>query len=194
MNLFVPFLRRLITILFGSILLLLSVFVILTVFGWYPFFLKDLGGLSISFDPYITATFHRVIWTLCASASALIGLGLIWLGVRFDSKKVHRYEISAPRYGQAFGDVSVTVGANGVRSLIAYIAEDTDQVRQCDPTIILSPKGWQIACRVYIAPEASLPEVVDVLKKRIRQELEHHTGLPVIKLKLDTELLPLGVV
>ena len=184
------FLRRLATVLLGSALLSISVVIFLTAFGWFPFYLENLGGLTMSFDPYSTAADHRIIWTVISLVGAIGGVMLIWLGITF-TRDQPRFLISAPRYGHAFGDVSVTVGSNGVRSLVAHLAENVEQVRQCDPTISLDRKGWKIACRVYVAPEAALPEVIDALRLRIRQSLEHHTGLPVFKLDIQTELLPL---
>ncbi len=191
---FKTFLRRLVAVIFGSTLLVLSGVTFLAAYGWLPISsgsLGSLGGLGLSFDPYTLAADHRLLWTGISAAGALCGVALIWLGVTF-TRAQSRFVISEPRHGGGFGDVRVSMGSKGVRSLVAFIGESTDQVRQCDPTVSLHRKGWKVDCKVYVAHEAALPAVVDSLRSSLRQNLEHHTGLPVFKLDIQTELTPLS--
>ncbi|KAB8139574.1 Asp23/Gls24 family envelope stress response protein [Chloroflexia bacterium SDU3-3] len=90
----------------------------------------------------------------------------------------------------AVGQVSVQI--ESVRRLIAYTAAQHPQVLQLEPQIQLLPQGLHIQCAITLAPNALLPVVTSELQRELKQAVEHHIGMRVIKIHIHVQSQPIA--
>ncbi|KAB8139661.1 alkaline shock response membrane anchor protein AmaP [Chloroflexia bacterium SDU3-3] len=90
----------------------------------------------------------------------------------------------------AVGQVSVQI--ESIRRLIAYTAAQHPQVLQLEPQIQLLPEGLHIQCAITLAPNALLPVVTSELQRDLKQAVEHHIGMRVIKIHIHVQSEPIA--
>lgn len=90
----------------------------------------------------------------------------------------------------AVGQVSVQI--ESIRRLIAYTAAQQTHVLQLQPQIQLLPQGLHIECAITLAPNAQLPLVTSELQQQLKQAVEHHIGMRVLKIHIHVQSEPIA--
>lgn len=88
----------------------------------------------------------------------------------------------------------VTVRAESVRALIAYVTSRIPEVLQLQPEIDSTSSGLRIRCRAALSSEANIPQVSTELQSRIKEAVEQHLGMKVADVAVMAQLEPLAEV
>ena len=152
------------------------------------------GGLATRLD--LTALPLRTRWAWAAVGLGLValGLGAAWLAVARSTasrERARRVRLSGAAGRGMYQSGEVTVGMESLHALVSHTAERDPAVREASPALRLGKKGWRLACRLSVVPDAEIPAVVARLKPALAQALERHTGLPVVRTDLDVQVFAL---
>lgn len=187
---------RALVFLLGLVLLAGSVYVLLHAVGAAPplYYSAPQSGplqeraLVLGFNLGGQPTFIGVRWIIGSVVGALLGLGLLALALARRRGVGRQVVLRGHDQERAYGGGRLTVSMRSVRALVALEAERVEGVREAHPRLRLKRKGWQVDCDLALAPSASLPEVARTLKPRLQEALEHHTGLPVARVNIESRL------
>lgn len=179
-------LNRLLLILLDLILLLVAVVVLLVTLGTYqPEQLALSGWVQDRLQPFGTLDSTTQAWStgICI---ALIVLGLVLLF--FELKPAHR----EPRMTLKQDELGrVTVARNGVVALLNREATRVPGVMEGHAQFDDKDGQLRIRERILVDPTAELPVVVETVRERIKESVEHHLGRPVTSVSVDAQLKPL---
>lgn len=152
------------------------------------------GELSLRLDLSALTLRARWLWAAAGLGLVLLGLGFAWLaGARSTAarERASRVRLSGASRNGVYGSGSVTVGMESLHALVAHEAERDPAVREADPVLRLKKGGWDLACRLSVVPDASIPELTARVKSAVTGALERHTGLPVVRTDLDVQVFSL---
>ncbi|GIV60490.1 hypothetical protein GQ464_007915 [Rhodocaloribacter litoris] len=181
-------LRRLLVALLGGLWLAAGVLVFLHAMEMTGPVVWVRGGftlvLNLAEQPFGTV----LTWAALAVWAILAGLLLLALALMRVADEGRRIVLRGTAPNGFYGGGQLTVAQRSLEALAAYTAERVDGVREARPRLRLRRKGWHIACRVTLAPDAALPDVSTRLKTALHDAIEHHTGLPVARVDIDAQL------
>ena len=152
------------------------------------------GELGLGLDLTALPMRTRWVWAAAGLGLTLLGLGFAWLAAARSSasrEKSSRVTLSGASRNGLYGSGAVTVGMESLHALVAHEAERDPAVREADPVLRLKKQGWQVACRLSVVPDASIPGVTARVKSALSDALERHTGLPVVRTDLDVQVFSL---
>jgi hypothetical protein len=86
------------------------------------------------------------------------------------------------------GSGHVKVSVKSLYTLAHHVAERVEGVRAANTLLQWKRDGWHIQCEAAVLPEQSVPEVASRLKEALKRSLEHHTGMPVSVVNVETRL------
>jgi hypothetical protein len=86
----------------------------------------------------------------------------------------------------------VTVALDGLRELTEREASQVAGVNTARSQVAEDTKGLRIACRVSVDPAGSVPDMTQELRDRLKAAVEHHVGLAVSEVSVDTQVAPLA--
>ncbi len=166
------------------------------VLGWQGLasnapFEVSIGGMSLFFDFHELVLWQRAVWSSLAVFGFVLCLVLMRLAFLQPRSKQKQIVLSNPAGNGVYGGGRVSVSLGSLRAILVLTAERIEGVREASPELRLKRNGWHINCRVAIRPDASLPEVTAALKTRLKESIEHHTGLPVEKIDIAAQLNPI---
>lgn len=160
-----------------------------------PITLRGGGGqLALGLDLTALPMRARWLWAAAGLGLTVLGLGFAWLSMARSTasrEKSARVTLSGASRNGLYGSGAVTVGVKSLHALVAHEAERDPAVREADPVLRLKKQGWQVACRLSVVPDASIPEVTARVKSTLSDALERHTGLPVVRTDLDVQVFSL---
>jgi hypothetical protein len=87
-------------------------------------------------------------------------------------------------------DGKVTVSLDGLRKLADREAGLVPGVVQARSDVAEEPPGLRIACRVSVDPSKSVPDTSEKLRERVKTSVEHHVGVAVTQVLVDTRVAP----
>lgn len=146
------------------------------------------NGFALFFDLYGQEGSARLLWGLGGLVAALVGILLIIFALTPAEGRDKQIVLSDHGEEAVYGGGRVTVTQNSVRDMVAYVAGRIEGVREVHTRLHLEDEGWHCECDVAVLPEASLPEVTNELRSSLQHALEHHTGLPVEQIDINTQL------
>ena len=152
------------------------------------------GGLATRLDLTDLPLRTRWVWAAVGLGLVVLGLAAAWLAVartEESRERSHRVRLSGAAGSGMYQSGEVTVGMDSLYALVAHTAERDPAVREASPALRLGKKGWRLACRLSVVPDAEIPAVVSRLKPALAHALERHTGLPVVRTDLDVQVLAL---
>ncbi|WP_412061030.1 hypothetical protein [Rubrivirga sp. IMCC45206] len=152
------------------------------------------GELAVRLDLTALALRTRWLWAGAGLLLALLGLAFAWLASARSTaarERSARVTLSGASRNGLYGSGAVTVGMESLHALVAHAAEQDPAVREADPVLRLKKGGWQLACRLSVVPDASIPELTARVKAALTAALERHTGLPVVRTDLDVQVFSL---
>lgn len=178
--------------LFLSFVLLIVSFAL----GWQVFTNQtpvalSIGGMSLSLDFYLLPLWQKAVWSSLAFVGFVLSLVLLRLALLQPRSRHKQIVLSSPGGDGVYGGGRVTVSLGSLRAILVRTAERVEGVREANPELSLKRNGWHINCSVAITPDASLPAVTGALKTRLKESIEHHTGLPVEKIDIAAQLNPI---
>ena len=152
------------------------------------------GGLATTLD--LTDFPLRRRWAWAGGGLALVMLGLLLAVLAVAQTERARDRSARVRLGGAsrnglYQTGQVTVGMASLHALVAHAAERDPSVREADPVLKLGRRGWHLACRLSVVPDAAIPDLIARLKTTLPAALERHTGLPVVRTDLDVQVFAL---
>jgi hypothetical protein len=126
-------------------------------------------------------------WAIAVSGAViLVSLLLLTLELRPGQREPSRLVVKQDGMGR------VTVALDSVRRLVDWEAQRESGVMESESQVREEANGLQIRSRVSLSPQASAPEVAELLQERIKNTIEHHIGKRVSQVTVDTQLEPLG--
>jgi hypothetical protein len=112
----------------------------------------------------------------------LVAVLLLVLELRPGPREARRITLKE----DAFGRVTVTL--DGLRALADREAAAVAGVTRARSEVAQEPPGLRIACHVTVDPKSSVPELTETLRERLKSAVEHHVGLTVSHLSIDTRV------
>ncbi|MBK8011657.1 MAG: hypothetical protein IPK13_09910 [Deltaproteobacteria bacterium] len=144
--------------------------------------------LSVAFHEETTAV--RMAWTLTGVLIAAAGFFCLTMaGGGGAARESERVLLREPQPG-TYASMTVTISRRMLRGLIVRAAEDIPGVREADGQAALHKQGWVVDCRVAISPDAEIPALSQAVARSIRTALERHTGVPVDRISMHSQLDP----
>ncbi len=116
---------------------------------------------------------------------ALIGLLLLWAELR-PPRRETQVVLRADGLGR------VTIQHSSLHHLIAYLAAQTPDILQVQPTVASTPQGLRVHCRTSLRPDANLAETATAFQQRVKEAIERSLGLKVAAVIVDTQFEPLA--
>ena len=183
----ITLLRTLVTLAAGAAILFVGLFMLGTGSGLVPGVLIEASGLSLDVDILTRAYDDRLRWLAW-------GVGITLIGCFITLVSIVRARPAGPvtfaiqdRVDAAYDDMHVTISRDSLRALVAFEANRLKGVYDIDPDVALARKGWTVRCRVSVLQDAELPVLLPALKQRLRDALQHHTGIPIGRLDIHTQ-------
>lgn len=125
-------------------------------------------------------------WTVAITGAAiLISLLLLVLELLPGTREPSRLVIKQDGMGR------VTVALDSVRQLVDWEAAQESGVMEAESQVRDEASGLRIRSRVSLDPQASVPEVAEMLQERIKNTVEQHVGRHVNQVAVDTQVEPL---
>jgi hypothetical protein len=125
-------------------------------------------------------------WTLGVSlVLVLAALLLLFIELRPEPRAAPMITLKEDGLGR------VTVAVDGVRELVDREAGRVAGVMRVRSHVAEEPQGLRIWCRISIDPASSVPDLSRELQERLKVAVEHHVGLAVIQVCVDTQVAPL---
>ncbi len=125
-------------------------------------------------------------WTVGVCLLLLvIALVLLILEVSVRARTPRRITLKDDAFGR------VTVALDGLRELTEREASQVAGVNTARSQVAEDAKGLNIACRVSVDPAISIPDMTQELRDRLKAVVEHHVGVPVTQVSVDTQVAPL---
>ncbi|ARA94674.1 MAG: alkaline shock response membrane anchor protein AmaP [Bacteroidetes bacterium] len=185
------FIRRLTSLLVGLGLVAAGGWLLLHVAGWAGPMRLTRPGLDLLVD--LRALPVRAVWSFVGIALLAVVGGLLFFipALRRSGEAGREVVLSGRGDAVAYGGGRVTVALRSLQALVAYVAERVPGVREADPQVQLRRDGWHVRCRVAVHPDSPLPEVTARLREALQQTLERHTGLPVARVDVASQLTAL---
>lgn len=152
------------------------------------------GGLTTRLDLTDLPIRTRWAWAAVGLGLVVLGLAAAWLAVARTTaarERARRVRLGGAAGTGRYRSGEVTVGMESLHALVAHTAERDPAVREASPAVRLRKKGWDVACRLSVVPDAQIPAVVARLRPALADALEHHTGLPVVRTDLDVQVFAL---
>ena len=152
------------------------------------------GELALGLDLTALPLRARYLWALAGLLVAVLGLGFAWLAAARSAvsrERSSRVRLSGASRNGMYRSGEVTVGMESLHALVAHEAERDPAVREADPVLRLKKGGWDVACRLSVVPDASIPDVTARVQSAVSGALERHTGLPVVRTGLDVQVFSL---
>lgn len=84
----------------------------------------------------------------------------------------------------------VTVAVDGLRELTEREAVQIKGVVRVRSHVEQEPPGLRISCRASVDAATSVPELTEELRERLKKSLEHHVGLAVTRVSIETHVAP----
>lgn len=183
--------RRLILLTAGSCIVLAAAWLALDAMLIVQSTSLSFGGISLDIalanQPFET----RVSWLLAALTAAGIGMFFMLVAIRRDRERRQWVVLNAQQTG--VHNATIRISERALGALANRVTNTIDGVRQSSSTIALGKKGWDLRCRLQLWTEARIPEVVGKLERDLRASFEHHTGLPVARVQIETDFEPVGI-
>jgi hypothetical protein len=82
----------------------------------------------------------------------------------------------------------VTVALDSLRQLADHEASLIPGVVRASSQVAEQPPGLSIACRISVDPSKSVPDMSEKLRERVKTSVEHHVGIAVTQLSIDTRV------
>jgi hypothetical protein len=120
-----------------------------------------------------------------ALALIVLALLLLVLELRQGPRRERRITLKEDAVGR------VTVALDGLRELADREAGRVAGVLRARSQVEDQPAGLEIACRLTVDPECSVPDMTQELRERLKAAVEHHTGLVVTRVSVDADVAPL---
>ncbi len=134
------------------------------------------------------AQFHGADVTTATIVSiilAIVGLIIIILEVIPGGREQPQFVVKEDNLGQ------VTVARSSVRDLVQHEAMAVPEVIETRQTVGEDGKGLRVHVRSSLSPDADAPQVGQMLQERIQESLQRHIGLPVVEVRVETQIQPL---
>jgi hypothetical protein len=126
-------------------------------------------------------------WTVGVCLVLLvIALMLLFLEVTVRARTPRRITLKEDAFGR------ITVALDGLRELTEREATQVPGVNTARSQVAEDTKGLKINCRVSVDPASSIPDMTQELRDRLKAAVEHHVGLPVAEVSVDTQVAPLA--
>jgi hypothetical protein len=185
----VTLLNRLLMIVLAVVVLIGAAAVLLTTLGviqpalvapagqWF----EDRLAPFTELDPAVRS------WTVAVCLILLVvALILLILEVAVRARTPRRITLKEDAFGR------VTVALDGLRELTEREANQVPGVNTARSKIAEDTRGLKIGCRVSVDPTSSIPDMTQELRDRLKAAVEHHVGLPVMEVSVDTQVAPLA--
>jgi hypothetical protein len=183
--------RRMLTGLIASVLIALGLGLALSAVLILPAYALSFSGLELVFDLSAQSFLRRVMWVGWGAFASALGVLLLFLAMA-PGRASKRLIVLKRALPELEGDTTITVAERGLHALVARATRDIPGVRESDAVVALGRKGWALKCHLSLWGEAAVPEVVRQVDQAVRGALEHHTGVPVARLRIETQLGPLA--
>jgi len=86
----------------------------------------------------------------------------------------------------------VTVALDGLRKLADREAALVPGVVRARSKVMEESRGLRISCRVSVDPSENVPEMSEKLRERLKMSVQHHVGLAITQLAIDTRVAPVA--
>lgn len=181
--------RRLATLLGGALLAAAGVWVFLHALAFAaPVQLEFPGGsLRLSFGSETNIT--RLTLAIAGVAALLVGLVLAVVSFARNVGQ-EPWVTLEHRRDKVAGNSTVRVSRRALRGLAARMVENLPGVRDSDPVLELTRKGWRVSCPVYVSDEPGLPALLREVERTLRHDLEAQTGHPVVAVDVRAQITP----
>jgi len=187
MNKFAHFLRRTITVFAGMLLAALGTLIAIVAAGLVSPVRLEWYGISLNFDTGQLPFLSTLGWVGIGVGVTLLGVLLLMLGFMRERKQKQIVVSGALTNGVA-SPGQVTVSAKSIEALATYVVERIEGVREAMPTVKLKKDGWHIECPVAMSADSAVPDASALVKDALRESLERHTGIPVARVNVGTQL------
>ncbi len=123
-------------------------------------------------------TMHGAAIAAIAAGVAILALVLLVLSVRSAVQRAPRLILSSGSLGV------VAVDLKQVGLLAQHEAERVQGVREVDTTAESDKSGLAIQQTIAIEPEMAFASLAEQVQQRVKQSLEFHLGLPVMRVQV----------
>ncbi|MDZ4698437.1 MAG: hypothetical protein SH809_01920 [Rhodothermales bacterium] len=151
----------------------------------------SLGGATLAFDLSDQSAAVRSTWFGTGILGVLLSLLLLRIGFARIGQRGKQVILSDVSSSGAFGSGRVSIAIDSLTALLVHVAERVEGIREIDPKLQMTKKGWRLDCVAAITPDALMPSVTSALKAQLKDTLEQHTGLPVATVNISAQLLPI---
>ncbi len=149
------------------------------------------SGLTIGFDPERASLFERSISGLIGAVIVSVGAVVCKWSIEPSRGPVSKQITLRSADPVLYGGVTVSVAKDTIEALCQRTCEAVQGVREASVHVQLHPNGWRLRCRLSVWHESALPKLTLEVERTCRHSIEHHTGIPVAELKLETQLSPI---
>lgn len=151
----------------GIVLVVLALWILAIATGWaLPFTLTSQGLAWLQNNP----------WESVVIAAVLLILGLLLF-----MRPRHREELSFVTTAK-WGEVRVTEEA--LREIITRSAMNIEGVRQVQPLLRQRQDGLEITVSSSLEPNSVIPATSEQLQERLKQDVQHYTGIIVAEVRV----------
>jgi hypothetical protein len=119
-------------------------------------------------------------------ALIVVAVLLLVLELRPNASEPQRITLKQDQLGR------VTVRLDGLRTLADREAASVVGVLKARTEVAQESPGLRIACRATVDPKSSVPELTETLRERLKSAMEHHVGLTVSQVSVDTQVAPIA--
>lgn len=145
------------------------------------------GTFVLELGPEPVST--RLTWAIGGVAATLVGLLIAGASLARAAGREPWVTLETRR-DKIQGNSTVRVSRRALRGLAARMVEGLPGVRDSEPTLELTRRGWRVDCAVYVSDDPGLPDLLHQVERTLRQGLEAQTGHPVIKVDVRAQITP----
>lgn len=180
-------LNRILVILISLVAFIVSLAILLVTLGLLaPETIAPNNWFQNRLDEFVGLSGTDWNWAVAVSSAVVaVSLLLLILEMRPGTREPSRLVIKQDDMGR------VTVALDSVRRLVDWEAARESGVMEAESQVTEESDGLQIRSRVSMNPQANAPEVAESLQERIKSTVEHHIGIHVSQVAVDTQLEPL---